>query len=529
MDFEEIRNTRFDVIILGAGMGGLIAGNLLQHRGYRVLILEKNPTPGGCVASFKRNGYTFDTALHFINGCKKGGMIYRVLEKFDGENLVEWIELERLLHWKDIEHNVEITTPVPMEKYLDALSERFPAEAKNIRRFYKDYKEVTDLLLELAVSSKLKAMVMPFIKPRVFARFISSVTHQLDYALNKYFKDEGLKTLLSSISNSFGYHASEMAAPLYMMSDISYRVEGAFYPKGTAGYYSEQLAKHFESKGGKILYNTEVTGLEVENKLVKAVKAVRKGENAVFQSRAVISDIDLTHLFTHICPKGSIPDSFVKKIQDRKPTFSSIMVFLGLNLDLKARGITDFEIWRKGKSKFDQVAFDRTIYHVDETQDYSNLPIEMVSIYSNVDPTCAPPGKSTVSMIYLAKLEPFLKYLDDGNKRGERYREFKKKLGDQMVQSIAEILEIPNLKDCIEVYEIATPVTYARYTGNREGSHLGWSLSSLTMLSNKSPIKNMFLGGQWVMPGGGVSAVTMGADLVAKYTQEYLKSTEKSV
>ncbi len=132
-------------------------------------------------------------------------------------------------------------------------------------------------------------------------------------------------------------------------------------------------------------------------------------------------------------------------------------------------------------------------------------------------------------MIYLAKLEPFLKYLDEGNKRGERYREFKKKLGDQMVQSIAEILEIPNLKDYIEVYEIATPVTYARYTGNREGSHLGWSLSSLTMLSNKSPIKNMFLGGQWVMPGGGVSAVTMGADLVAKYTQEYLKSTEKSV
>ena len=76
----------FDVVIIGAGMGGLTAGNILLKKGYKVLIVEKQATPGGYCTNFKQKDNTFDACIHMVNGCRLKGMIYEILKQFNAED-----------------------------------------------------------------------------------------------------------------------------------------------------------------------------------------------------------------------------------------------------------------------------------------------------------------------------------------------------------------------------------------------------------------------------------------------------------
>ena len=54
----------FDVVVVGAGNGGLIAGASVAKEGYKTLVLEKHNLPGGCATSFVRGRFEFEAALH---------------------------------------------------------------------------------------------------------------------------------------------------------------------------------------------------------------------------------------------------------------------------------------------------------------------------------------------------------------------------------------------------------------------------------------------------------------------------------
>ena len=75
------RNMRFDVIVVGAGIGGLICGALLSKRGYKVLILEQHYQIGGYCSSFSRRGFIFNTGVENISGLwDKGPATYLLRE-----------------------------------------------------------------------------------------------------------------------------------------------------------------------------------------------------------------------------------------------------------------------------------------------------------------------------------------------------------------------------------------------------------------------------------------------------------------
>ena len=59
---------RYDVVIIGSGLGGLVCGSLLAREGKKVLILERQAQPGGCMQSYQRGRLSFDTGLHYIGG-----------------------------------------------------------------------------------------------------------------------------------------------------------------------------------------------------------------------------------------------------------------------------------------------------------------------------------------------------------------------------------------------------------------------------------------------------------------------------
>ena len=117
----------FDAIIIGSGMAGLFAANLLVKKGHRVLLLEKHSVPGGYTTNFERKGFRFDASNHFIGGGEPGGMAYETLAKIGAEHRVEFLTHETFGCIVDEARGIEYRAPWQLNEYVDLLAKLFPA------------------------------------------------------------------------------------------------------------------------------------------------------------------------------------------------------------------------------------------------------------------------------------------------------------------------------------------------------------------------------------------------------------------
>jgi len=394
----------YEVVILGSGISGLIAGNILAKKGYKVCILEKNFKPGGYVLNFTRNGYRFDPIIHFINGCGPDGMMTQLLSLFDAQDEIEFIKLNELIHWVDVERDFEIHDPIPFDEHVKTLCKCFPHESNGIQKFYKKYASVVRWMMEWFTKSALGKMGFIFTNIITFIRFIRAINKPISKILEPYISDSILKELISALAISFGYFRYEMSAILFIMSEMSYRFEGAWYPKGGAGALSKMLAEVYLKNGGLLKLGAEVKRLKIEGKKVESIIYQDRREKKEFSitGKYVISDIDLTILVNEMCVPNIFSKKYIQKINQRKTTYSSIVISLGINLDLKKRGFDDYELWRFYASNANLANLNITTKNLK----FENIPIELITCYSNLDPTCCPKGKSVISIIYYSWLEP---------------------------------------------------------------------------------------------------------------------------
>jgi phytoene dehydrogenase-like protein len=148
------------------------------------------------------------------------------------------------------------------------------------------------------------------------------------------------------------------------------------------------------------------------------------------------------------------------------------------------------------------------------------MPGLSIAIHSNIDPTYCPEGKSVLSSVFLADIEPFKDLLDSDGTRGERYFELKEKIAENVIQKASNYLGIPDLANHVEIFDVATPLTLQRYTNNKNGAFIGWKVIPEQQIENQispeTPIKNLYLASAWTLYGAGISGVMMNGEEVAK-------------
>ena len=75
---------RFDIVIIGSGIGGLVCGAILGMEGYKVCVLEKNRQIGGALQSFSRDKVILDSGVHYLGGLHKGQNLYQIFQYIGG-------------------------------------------------------------------------------------------------------------------------------------------------------------------------------------------------------------------------------------------------------------------------------------------------------------------------------------------------------------------------------------------------------------------------------------------------------------
>jgi len=471
----------YDVIIVGAGIGGLTCGSLLAVRGYKVLVLEQHYLVGGYCSSFRRKGFTFNTGVEDVSGLWENGPVSFLLRRLglSKDDLFVKNTTRYIFKGKAIEAG-------RLGEYIELLSEMFPHERDRIVAFFNDAeKAYMECYSEVDVYGapfppELIAKVFGLKKlvdyPKEHPHFYDWMKKSFRQKLDEYFADEDLKKLLCALLGYVGTSPEKTPASAALTACISYYLHGGYFPRGGAQKYADTLKEVIEKHGGKVLVRHKVERILVEEGVVKGVKV---GDN-IFKSPIVVANANAKTTLLELVGERYLNGEFAEYVRGLKMSPSSFMVYLGVDLDLSG--------------------YPTLIKNLDEGYE--------VVINSNADPSLAPMGKASVTILTGAS------YHDFPERGTEEYSKKKRELAETLIRKAEKI--IPGLSRHIIVQDAATPKTLERYTSMPEGAIYAFDQSiGVKRPYFKTPIKGLYLVGASTFPGGGIEAATISGIICA--------------
>jgi len=478
-------NKKYDVIIIGAGIGGLICATKLAKYGLRVLILEQHDKPGGCVTSCRKHGYNFDYGAHIFGSCNKTGIFNYCLKELQISDIT-FMRINPTERFVFPDQTIEV--PQDLNEYISLLKDKFSDESGNIDLFFKE-------VLKISKNFSSHTLLM---RNRKYAPLSEYKKQTFEKFLKSYFKDEKLMSVLSAQSWYLGSTASNLAAVPMCLMMVSYLRDGTYYPQGGVQTVPNSILRKFQKYGGTILFEKEVSNIRIRNNRARGVKTKDK---EIFESNIVVSNGDALKTFFSLIDNKNINLAYLEKIKKMKIGSSFFLTFLGIkeNLDLtKKSGWYHFSYGLNTKP-------ENSLY---------------IFIPSIIDNSVAPKHRHVVE---LAMPFPY----NFSEIRDWNY--CRKELRDKILEIAAKI--IPGLSEAVQIEETATPKTIERYTFNTEGSASGWGMSTNQVgerrLFQETPVKNLYLTGHWTNPGGGIVPVATSGWIVADKIIRNINSKNK--
>ncbi len=136
-----------NVVIIGAGLGGLECGYMLAKCGMRVTVLERETQLGGCLQTFHRGYATFDTGFHYVGGLGEGEALNRLFTYFDLMGL-PWKQLDTDCFDEVIVDDKSYAFANGHKRFVDTLAEHFPHEREGLKGYADFLRQVGDHIFD---------------------------------------------------------------------------------------------------------------------------------------------------------------------------------------------------------------------------------------------------------------------------------------------------------------------------------------------------------------------------------------------
>jgi len=476
----------YDVVIIGAGIGGLTCGSLLAKEGLKVLIVEQGSKPGGYATSYKKDGFVFDSCIHFVGGCGEGGMVRILFAKLELEEEIEFIEIVSPV---GITFDTRrIFLPIKDFPGLEkTLQKFFPGETTQIPKYLQTLQKIAKEILDLVSPSFLKLLFFPLRYPHL-VRYRKSTLKDL---LDKYLTDPQLKNILSCAPTTL----PPSRISLFFMAMVTTQGHEAFYyPKGGIQNFSDTLVKGLRKYKGELLLDTLVTKILVEKKRVCGVE-LANGRR--IGAKYVVSNTTLEQTFNKLVGSENLSGKYLRRIKNQKVSLSGFILHVVTDLNLKSLGLS-----------FTNAILPFDLEKEFEALNNNQMPDEsslIISVPSLVDTTLAPQGKHILSIVAPAPYN-----YDWEHKKEEVAR--------RIIRQAEKA--IPNLSTHIIYQDVSTPLTLEKHTLNTKGAMYGLQVTpeqfGINRISQKTPIKGLYLVGHYTRPAHGVPGVAMSGQFAAQ-------------
>lgn len=508
------------VKIVGAGISGLAAGCYLQMNGYETEIVEMHNISGGLCTSWKRGGYNFDGCIHWLLGSDKGSAFYKLWSE-----LIDLGEIEFVNHSK----RVSIEVKDNIDKYGNKIFELY-SNIDELEKYLLDVSpEDMAPIKEFVDSIRFiqKYQLPPLVEKAPQLRTFSEKVGLLKYLpliifINKWSKITNI-SFAKKIKNPFLKEAFELLFEGEEHTLLIITMQMAYFSTGCAGYpvngsltFAKRLEERYFKLGGKIRFDTKVDKIITKN---NTAVGIQTDENQILAADIVISAADWNFTVFKAL-EGKYIDTVITSLKEEKvfDVFpSALLISIGVS------GLFQ-DIPHLFRFPLDEVL---------KLEDGSEIKRMEAHIYS-YDRTMSPKDKTTISVTVQTSNADF--WINLREKNYARYKEIKANVAQEVIKRLDK--KFGNVKNNVEVIDVATPATFSRYTGNWKGSIQGWmpkkNLFAPSPVKNTLPgLKNFYLTGQWLVPGGGLPiALLTGrniAQIICKNDKKVFAIEEKTV
>jgi phytoene dehydrogenase-like protein len=488
----------FDAVVVGAGLGGLTAASVLAAEGMRVLVLDRNKSPGGTARGYFREGFTFPCGpLSFSNPSLVAEAL--AASNAPGSDL-EFVPARYRLSAM----GKDVLLSASTDRLSGELSRIFPEEATGIRAFFENAGSVASVVGSTPEGEP----------PALGERGAESAADHLGGLV----EDWRLKRLLGSIGTGEPHVGFPMLATMWDFMCA----RGIWYPVGGFNSLASRAAAAIEEHGGETRLCTEVEAIRVSGGAVRGV-TLAGGESV--DSRTVISNADFKTTFLRLVDAGAQPAEWRQAVLDARETSSNLQVCLGVRrskVDLSAFSSASRIIYRREFSAEDGPAGPAWDEPEIDPAALAGQELE-VCLWSGDDPALAPPGGAALVIRVVAEHAHFTRFRPTPGRRLPYYDGYKNRLAGALVEEVSRL--VPGLGDAAVVTDVATPLTFQERGGRFAGAVAGWSqqhedvgdytLKPLVL----TPIRGLYMAGyqafSWLRRGGVPTAVASGARAAA--------------
>jgi len=461
---------KYDVVIVGSGLGGLVSGAIFAKKGKKVCVLEKHNQIGGNLQVFKRNGCSFSAGMHYAGTLDKGQTVYKIFNYLGIYKDLKIKKLDVNSFEKIYIGDREYSYSMGMNNFKQNLINYFPEEKIAIEKYCKKLDEVWNYS-DLLNLRKLNFEEMPLFeeyKENAY-QYINSITD-----------NDELRGVLAATNGL--YIGNKEKTPLSIHANINnFYIKSAWRIAEDGSNMSNLLEKVIVENGGTVLINKEVTKLNFKNNIVESAEVNNKEE---YFGSYFISNIH-PNLTFNLVDEKKFRKAYINRIKSLENSISVFMLFIVLNK-------------REIKHINSNIYYSET-NKVWDNYDYNekNWP-KGYMLYTTEDKSNKGFAESIV-VISMMKFDDVKQWENTYiNKRGDDYLEFKEKKTEKLLTLVSK--KFPDINKSIYKIYTASPLTFRDYTGTPNGSMYGIIKDCNnplgTFLSPKTRVPNLLLTGQ---------------------------------
>nr|WP_304638353.1 NAD(P)/FAD-dependent oxidoreductase [uncultured Muribaculum sp.] len=462
-------------VIIGSGLGGLSCGVMLSRNGYDVTVIEQNDRIGGCLQCFSRRGARFETGMHFIGSASPGQTLHRLM-RFLGLGDIPLSRLDPLAYDIVSIGGDRFRFANGREAFVSQMSAYFPRETDNIARYH-------DIVEEISQASSLHSLRYAESDVAVSTYY---QTVSINEVLDSLFDDPLLKDVI--VGNLPLYAAEKDKTPFSQHAFImDFYNQSAYRIVGGSDAVADSLAASVRDAGGEVVTRCRAVRIVCDD---SRATGVLTADGDFIPADLVIAAIHPARVMEMLDTRLIRP-AFRQRMSALRNTTAGFSVYL--------------------KFKPGRVPYLNSNYYSFNAgspwgcENYTEASWPKGYLYMHFCDSPSPAYASSGVILSYMKMDDVARWAGTSvGRRGADYEDFKRRKAELLIDEVER--EFPGLRDSIECWFTASPLTYLDYTGTQDGSMYGVAkditLGAACRVPHKTKVPNLLLTGQNVNSHG---------------------------